>query len=238
MLMATCLCDAFYDDVAASTVKVLEAAGCSVRFPPDQTCCGQPAYTAGDQAGFRRLVRRLVEVFDGDTPVVVPSGSCAAALRHAAPLAFRDEPDASAVTALAGRTWELCEFLVCGLGMDGWPGTFEARVSLHAGCHNWKTDTLAAARRLLDSIDGIQRLEREGPDECCGFGGVFSVAFPHVSAAMGRRRIEALTAASPDLVVSPEASCLMHQQGLAGRAGQSFPAMHIAQLLSRSLEGV
>ncbi|MEJ2514649.1 MAG: (Fe-S)-binding protein [Gammaproteobacteria bacterium] len=235
MLMATCLCDTFFDDVAVSTVKVLRHAGCEVDFPRDQTCCGQPAYTAGDWPGFRRLVRRLVDVFAGDVPVVVPSGACAATLRHAAPQAFRDEPDLAAVEALAGRTWELCEFLVSGLGVRQWPGRLEARVSLHPGCHNWNTPVLDAARQLLDSVAGVERVEAEGPAECCGFGGVFSVAFPHVSGAMGRRRVAALMTSSPDLVVSPDVSCLMHQKGLARHDGKPFPAMHIAQLLNRAL---
>jgi L-lactate dehydrogenase complex protein LldE len=229
--MVTCLCDAFYDDVGASAVAVLERAGCEVVFPESQTCCGQPAYTAGDWEACRRVVRHALEVFAGDLPVVSPSGSCAAALFHEAPLVFEGQPELPAVRALAQRCWELSDFLVNGLGLDRWPGRLAARIAVHPGCHNRGTPTVAATCRLLASIDGVELLDVEDADLCCGFGGVFSVAFPQVSTAMGRHKIQRLMAGAPDLVVSPDSSCLMHQSGLAAAAGRPFPARHVAQVL-------
>ncbi|HUK64113.1 MAG TPA: (Fe-S)-binding protein, partial [Dongiaceae bacterium] len=123
-LMATCLCDAFFDDVARATVAVLEHAGCEVAFPEDQTCCGQPAFNSGDWPAARRIARHGLTVFsdDGAGPVVVPSGSCARMVSHGALLLFEREPDRPAVEALAARTWELGDFLVRGLGLARWPG--------------------------------------------------------------------------------------------------------------------
>lgn len=237
MLMVTCLCDAFYDDVARSAVAVLERAGCEVVIPRDQTCCGQPAYTAGDWDACRRVVRHALAVFAGDAPVVVPSGSCAAAMFHEAPAVFEGRPEQDAVQRLAERTWELSDFLVNGLGLDRWPGRLDARIAIHPGCHNRETPTAAAVEKLLLSVEGVTLVPVTEPGTCCGFGGVFSVAFPHVSAAMGRARVEDLLAAGPDLVVSPDASCLMHQKGLAERAGRAYPARHVAQVLRDAAQG-
>ena len=122
--MATCLCDAFHDGVAAATVEVLEHLGCEVVFPDGQTCCGQPAFNSGDWPSSRKVVRHTAGVFSAPEPVVVPSGSCAAMLFHGAPLEFEHEPDRAAVEAVGRRTWELGDFIVNGLGVRSWPGRF------------------------------------------------------------------------------------------------------------------
>src|SRR5215213_3701545 len=123
-LMATCLCDAFYDDVAAATVEVLEHLGVAVDFPEGQTCCGQPAFNGGDWAASRKVVRHTVRTFEGEAPVVVPSGSCAAMMFHGALLEFEKESDLPAVTALGQRTWELADFIVNALNVKTWPGRY------------------------------------------------------------------------------------------------------------------
>ena len=233
--MLTCLCDVFFDDVARAAVEVLESLGCEVGFPEDQTCCGQPGYTAGDWEAYRRVVRHLAEVFPDDQPIVVPAGSCAAAVFHEAPLAFEGESDRDRITALGRRTWEFTDFIVNGLGVTSWPGRLAGRIVLHPGCHNRGTPTVAAAERLLGSIEGLEILSPGEPEQCCGFGGVFSVAFPQVSGALGRLKIETYTRLQPDFVVSPDMSCLLHQKGLARRAGVAFPIRHVAQVLRDAL---
>src|SRR5579859_4998752 len=116
--MATCLCDAFFDDVAAATVEVLEHLGCRIAVPEDQTCCGQPAFNAGDWPSARRVARHTAAVFAGTLPVVIPSGSCARMVEHGAALLFEgaSRSDAAAPSSLASRAWELCDFIVNGLG--------------------------------------------------------------------------------------------------------------------------
>lgn len=238
MLMATCLCDAFFDDVARATVEVLEHVGCEVVFPEGQTCCGQPAFNGGDWPAARKVVRHTVDVFAGDLPVVVPSGSCAAMVFHGAPLAFEKEPDLAAVDQLAGRTWEIADFLVNGLGITRWSGRYDARIALHRACHTRGTGTLAAATTLLSSIEGLELLGFGEPEQCCGFGGTFSVSFPHISKAMGDLKLEHLLAPKPDLLVSPDMSCMMHLCGLAEKAGQPIPSRHIVQILRDALNPV
>ncbi|MHC4342027.1 MAG: (Fe-S)-binding protein [Planctomycetota bacterium] len=232
MLMATCLCDAFYDHVARATVEVLEHLGCDVILPEDQTCCGQPAFTAGDRTACRRALLHTAEVFDGDLPVVAPSGSCATLLRHKAALI---DP-APEVAALARRTRELCDYIVHELGTTSWPGRYEARAVLHRPCHTRGTAILPAVERLLGSVEGLELLEFDEPEQCCGFGGVFAVAFPHLAASIGGLKLDHLLAGRPDCVVSPDMSCLLHLHGLARRQQRSLPGLHVAQVLRRALE--
>jgi len=235
-LMATCLCDAFYDDVAAATVQVLEHLGVEVGFPEGQTCCGQPAFNGGDWAASRKVVRHTVKTFAGDEPVVVPSGSCAAMMFHGAVLEFEHEPDLAEVAALGRRTWELGDFIVNGLGVKTWPGRFEATVALHRACHTRGTGSSEAAAALLKSIAGVRVVEVGEVEQCCGFGGTFSVSFPNISTAMGALKLDHIRAAQPDVLVSPDMSCMMHLAGLAQHEGKPIKAMHLAQVLRDALK--
>lgn len=230
-LMITCLCDAFFDDAARAAVECLERAGCEVSCPPDQTCCGQAAYTTGDWEDFRRIVRHMLRVFDGDAPIVVASGSCTAAVVHEAPIAFEGHADLPAIRRLASRTWEFADFLVNGLGASGWSGRLPARIAVHDACHTRGTPTIQAVRRLLGGIDDLEVMDFPDQDQCCGFGGVFSVSHPHISTAMGRQKVHSVCSMSPDYIVSADMSCLMHQQGLARRQGLDYRVRHVAQLL-------
>lgn len=234
-LMATCLCDAFFDDVARSTVEVLEHAGCEVEFPAAQTCCGQPAFNGGDWPASRRVVRHTVRTFADEVPVIVPSGSCAAMLGHGAPLEFENEPDLAAIIALGHRTWELADYLVNGRGLTSWPGRYDARIAFHRSCHSRGGDSGEAALTLLRSIAGATVIPFGEQEQCCGFGGTFAVAFPHVSSAMGTLKLDHLHAAAPDIVVSADMSCLMHLDGLARKGNRPVRTRHLAQILRDSL---
>lgn len=234
-LMATCLCDAFYDDVARATVEVLEHLGCTVDFPAGQTCCGQPAFNGGDWAASRKVVRHTVDTFAGDMPIIVPSGSCAAMVFHGAPLEFEHEPDLPAVNALGRRTWELADFIVNGLGVTTWPGRYDAKLAFHRSCHSRGTASGAAALTLLASIAGTTVVPFGEAEQCCGFGGTFSVSFPHISSAMGTLKLEHVHAARPDALVSADMSCLMHMGGLAAKSGAPLKTLHFVQVLRDAL---
>jgi len=234
-LMATCLCDAFYDDMAAATVEILEFLGCTVEFPEGQTCCGQPAFNGGDWAASRKVVRHTVRTFSGADPVVVPSGSCAGMLFHGAVLEFEHEPDLAEVEGLGRRVWELADFIVNGLGIRTWPGRFEKTVAFHRSCHSRGTGSGDAAAALLGSIAGLRLAPFGEGEQCCGFGGTFSVSFPFISAAMGNLKLDHLREGRPDLLVSGDMSCLMHLGGLAAREGAPVATAHVAQVLRDSL---
>jgi len=233
--MATCLCDAFYDDAARATVEILEYLGCEVVFPADQTCCGQPAFNSGDWEASRSVVRHAVRVFAGDEPVVVPSGSCAAMFRHGALLAFEKEADLTTVRALAERTWELADFIVNGLGVVSWPGRYDARIAFHRSCHTRGTCSGEAALTLLGSLAGVELLPFGEDEQCCGFGGTFSVTFPRTSEGMGQLKLDHILATRPDTLASLDMGCMMHLHGLARRHERPLAPRHLAQILRDAL---
>ena len=234
--MATCLCDAFFDDVARSAVEILEFIGCAVEFPEGQTCCGQPAFNGGEWDASRKAVRHTLDVFQGSSPVVVPSGSCAAMISHGARLEFENENDGEKIEELASRSWELADFLVNGLGIESWPGTFSHRIAFHESCHCRGTGSGDAARQLLCSIEGLDLVPFDEKEQCCGFGGTFSIGFPHISTEMGRLKLDFVAEAQPDFLVSADMACLMHMGGLIDRDGRDLPRLHFAQVLRDALK--
>lgn len=239
LLMETCLCDAFYSDAARATVEVLEYLGCEVIFPEDQTCCGQPAFNSGNWAASRKVALHTAKVFAGDLPVIVPSGSCAAMHFHGNRLQFEDNPDPS-IESLANRTWEVIDFIVNGLGVKSWPGKLDqpTRVAFHRSCHTRGTDSGESTNLLLSSIENLTLVPFGQTEQCCGFGGTFSVSFPHISGRMGTLKLDHILAVNPDLLVSVDMSCLMHITGLATVQGRPIEHMHVIQVLRDTLKKI
>ena len=231
LFMATCLCDAFFADAAKASVQVLESLGVEVIFPEDQTCCGQPAFNAGDWASSRKVVRHALDVFADDLPIIMPSGSCAAMNFHGSPLQFENEPDLERVKDFGRRSWEIIDYIVHGLGVREWPGTYPAKLAFHHSCHTRGTGTRAAVRTLLGSIKGLELQEFGEGEQCCGFGGTFCVTFPHISASMGTLKLDHALARTPDEMASADMSCLMHLSGLAEKQGRPVRIRHAAQIL-------
>ena len=236
LLMGTCLCDAFYDDVTRATVEVLEHLGLSVEFPEEQTCCGQPAFNSGDWTASRKVASHCAKVFANDLPVIVPSGSCAAMNRHGNLLQFEECPD-PAIASLAGRTWEVIDFIFNGMGVKTWPGKFAqpTRLAFHRSCHSRGTTTGEAVRTLLGSIENAEVIPFGQSEQCCGFGGTFCVTFPHISGKMGTLKLDHILDAKPDLLVGIDMSCLMHLSGLAQTQGRPVPHLHAIQILRNTL---
>jgi L-lactate dehydrogenase complex protein LldE len=156
-------------------------------------------------------------------------------LSHGSPLCFEREPDLARIEDIAGRTWEIVEYIVHGLGVEKWPGRVDARAAFHASCHSRGSRTTEAGIRLLSSIAGLELSHPAEAEQCCGFGGSFAVTFPHISTSMGRLKIETLCASNPDFVVSADMSCLMHQQGLAEKQGRPLAVRHLIQVLRDAL---
>lgn len=234
--MATCLCDVFYDDVGIAAVEVLEHLGCTVAVPVDQTCCGQPAFNAGDWAASRPVARHALRVFAGEDPVVIPSGSCAKMISHGAMMLFEHEQDLPTVEQLAKRAWELSDFIVNDLGVTAWPGRFEASIAFHRSCHSRATRYADAALTLLRSIDGVRIVEFGEGEQCCGFGGTFAAAFPNMSLGMGTLKLDHMLDAAPEAIVSADMGCLLHLEGLARKQGRSPRMLHVVQVLRDALQ--
>jgi L-lactate dehydrogenase complex protein LldE len=239
-LFIPCYVDQLYPDVGMATVEVLESFGVDVEYPEQQTCCGQPMSNTGCSEQARPLAERFLRIFARYEQVVCPSGSCVAMVRHhyqehlAGIPGFED---------LRKNTFELCEFLTDVLQVDGCEGSFPYRVGIHQSCHGLRELRLGSsservepaydkARRLLESLEGIELVKLERPDECCGFGGTFAVAEESVSCMMGLDRIKDHDRAGAQVITAGDMSCLMHLEGLIARRKLPLHVMHIAQILA------
>ncbi|HRN88027.1 (Fe-S)-binding protein [Hyphomicrobium sp.] len=236
-LFVTCLVDLMRPSVGFAAARLIEQAGCTVVVPHGQTCCGQPAYNAGDRKSARELARQTILAFAGCDFVVAPSGSCAAMLRLHYPALFKGQSDAEfEAKAFAERVHELTDFLANVRGQTASDARFEGRVVHHDACAGLRELGIKSApRRLLSSVAGVELVEAPETTACCGFGGLFSVKYPEVSTAIADRRIADLTSTAPDLVTAGDLGCLMHLAGRLRRTGNPLPCRHIAEVLAGEL---
>jgi L-lactate dehydrogenase complex protein LldE len=237
-LFIPCYVDQFYPQVGLATLELLEGYNLEVDFPEEQTCCGQPLANAGLHVDARPLAERYLRIFAPYDYVVAPSGSCVAMVRHhyEQVMGHSDE-----LHAIAHKTYELCEFLTDVIGVKRMPGRFPRRVGLHQSCHGLRELRTGAGSELvgsafnkpaelLGSLEGIQLTELRRPDECCGFGGLFSVNEEAVSCMMGQDRIADHEQAGTEVLTSTDMSCLMHLDGLIRRERKPMRVMHIAEV--------
>ncbi len=227
-LFVTCLADTLFPQVGKATVTVLERLGLEVVFPVEQTCCGQMHANSGYPDETRTLARRFVEIFEPFDAVVSPSASCVALVRDQYPRLL-DGDDGG----VPGRTWELSQFLAGVLGVDDVGSTFEGAVTYHPTCHSLRHLRVGdAPLRLLRAVPGLQLVELEEADECCGFGGTFAVKNADVSAAMLDEKLERVLATGAGAVCACDASCLMHMGGGLRRRGADVRPLHLAEILA------
>ncbi len=236
-LFVTCIIDTLYPEVGEAVVRVLQKAGVNVSFPPGQTCCGQPAFNAGLRHEARQMAIQTIHAFEAfPGPVVVPSGSCAAMLRHSYPELFAGDPHwLPRAAALAGRSYELTEFLVDVLGVTDLGAAFNGWLTYHSSCHLLRgLGVDRQPRALLAAVRGAELVELPETTDCCGFGGVFSVEHPEVSAAMLERKIANLEASGAPTVVACDAGCVTNINGGLHRRHKMQRAVHIAEILDKT----
>ncbi|MBC8332674.1 MAG: (Fe-S)-binding protein [Anaerolineae bacterium] len=234
-LFATCLIDTLRPETGEAVVNVLRRAGLVVTFPQGQTCCGQPAFNAGMRAEAREMARHTIATFEADpAPVVVPSGSCAAMLRHGYPELFADDPQwLPRAQVLAARTFEFTEFLVDELGIVDVGAYFPHKITYHASCHLLRgLGVDRQPRALLAALRGAELVELPAVEECCGFGGVFSVEHPEISAEMLKRKINNIKNTAASTIVVGDTGCLLHINGGLHRSGLPQRVVHIAEVLA------
>ncbi|MGE5247888.1 MAG: (Fe-S)-binding protein [Verrucomicrobiota bacterium] len=238
-LFFTCLADAFSPDVPFAAVEVLERFGATVRVPLSQTCCGQPAYNSGNRKEARAVARQFLRSFPRGGYIVSPSGSCAEMVKHGYPVLFRDEPRTLALAREAGdRIYELSQFLVDVLGVTDPKSSFSGKVTYHDSCHLRRgLGVTDAPRKLLRAIPGVEFVEMEESDRCCGFGGVFSVKHPQISCKMTEQKVERILATGATYVTSGDLGCLMNIWGMISRYGYPVKAIHLAEILAGAPEG-
>ncbi len=233
-LFVTCLVDQFFPRVGLSMVDVLERIGYEVDFPEAQTCCGQPAFNTGYREEARQVARHFLEVFAGAEYVVVPSGSCTSMITKHYQELFRKEPKWLEMTErVVPRVWEFSKFLLEVARVEDVGARFEGVVTYHDSCHALRELRIQEGpRRLLSRVRGLTLREMGKSEECCGFGGTFSVKFPDVSGGMVRTKIDSIVETGAEYVVAVDASCLMQIQGALSRAGLPVRTMHLAEVLA------
>ena len=243
-LFIPCYIDQFYPQIGMATLRILEhftaAAGATIEYPTQQTCCGQPMANTGCLEQTQPLAERFLEIFTGYDYVVAPSGSCVAMVRHHYDTYLKGKPG---YAELKQNTYELCEFLVDVLDVKTIEGNYPHRVGLHQSCHGLRELKLGVGselmspgknkvRQLLSSLKGIELVELTRTDECCGFGGTFAVSEEAVSVMMGEDRLADHATAGAEVITANDASCLMHLSGLASRRKMPFRILHIAEILA------
>jgi L-lactate dehydrogenase complex protein LldE len=232
-LFVTCLVDIFRPEAGFAAVRLLEHAGCDVVVPV-QTCCGQPAHNGGDGDCAIALAQKAVATFENYPFVVVPSASCAGMIKYHYPHILSDDAIWHArAEVLAAKTHELFDFLVNIRGMKTMEAVCNRIAACHVSCSSLReTGSAGATRELLASISGLRLKDIPDTEICCGFGGLFSVKFPEISARMADDKIANVKATGADLLVGPDLGCLLHLAGRISRLGEPIEVRHAAELFS------
>ena len=244
-LVVPCYIDVFYPRVGISCLELLEKLKLEVEYPFDQTCCGQPMANSGCESDSRATEELFIRNFAGFDYIVIPSGSCTHHVRNK----FIAAPPSPGREQVSSHVYDFVEFLHDVIQVNEFPwAEFPHRVALHTSCsairglfmqsmservHDRK---FSKPRDLLQKVKGLEFVEFERPDECCGFGGTFSVTEEAVSAKMGYDKVDFISASNPEYVVSSDMSCLMHLQGCANRLHRGLKFLHLAQILNGDRE--
>ena len=236
-LFVTCLVDLMRPSIGFAAIRLLESGGAEVFVPPAQTCCGQPAYNSGDRADTIALARKVVEEFEGCDYLVAPSGSCSGMIRTHYGELFADDPAWSPrVAALAGKTYELTDFLTSVLKLDRVPGTFRGTVTYHDSCAGLREMGIKSQpRALLAKMDGVRLSEMPECEMCCGFGGTFAVKFGEISARLADNKCQHIVTNGAAAVVLGDLGCMLNIEGRLRRRGDATRVLHVAEVLAGEL---
>jgi L-lactate dehydrogenase complex protein LldE len=236
-LFITCIVDQMYPQVGADMVKLLTRLGVEVTFNPHQTCCGQPAFNMGHRREAREVARHMLEVFEQELQsadyLVAPSGSCVTMVRKFYALLFSDSAQwRERAERVGARVYELSEFLVDVLGVTDVGADFRGKIYYHEACHLLRELGVSSQpRKLLGAVRGAELADSEQAATCCGFGGAFSVMYPHISTAIVAEKISSIERSGADTLIACDVGCLMQIDGLLKRHGSSVRCLHLSELL-------
>jgi L-lactate dehydrogenase complex protein LldE len=232
-LFIPCFIDQLFPEAGFQTLRILEKAGCTVHYNPEQTCCGQPACNAGFWDDALPVAEKFLRDFAGEMPVVAPSGSCVGFVRNTYAKLLAQSPQREQYLQLKPRLYELSEFLVDVLGIEDLGASYTGVATYHDACGALRECGIRdAPRKLLAKVRGLQVLEMEDSETCCGFGGTFAVKFEPISTGMADQKLANASETGADTVISTDWSCLMHLKGYAERQKLPLRMVHIAEVLS------
>ncbi|MCW3110256.1 MAG: (Fe-S)-binding protein [Segetibacter sp.] len=228
-----CFVDQLYPETAFNMVKVLEKAGCDVSYNKNQTCCGQPAFNAGFREESKAVCAKFLKDFKEAEYIVAPSASCVGFIRNYYSKLFDNSSDHNNVIKIAEKTFEFSEFVIKVLGIDNVGAKLEGRAAYHDSCAGLRECRIKAEpRRLLSNVKGLELVEMEDVETCCGFGGTFSVKFEAISIAMADQKVTNALATGAKYLISTDLSCLMHLDGYIKNKGYNLQTLHIADVLA------
>ena len=232
-LFIPCFIDQLYPQVAFNTVKILEKAGCTVAYNTQQTCCGQPAFNAGFWGESKDVCTKFVQDFDGADYIVSPSASCAGFIRNNYGKLFENNAFQSPAKKVSSQIFELSEFLVKILGITDLGASFNGKATFHDSCAGLRECNIKAEpRALLQQVEGLELVEMNDTETCCGFGGSFAVKYDTISVAMADQKIDNAIATDAEYIISTDMSCLMHIDGRINHNGQQIKVIHLADILA------
>lgn len=232
-LFATCLVDMFHSNVGKATVELLERLGCEIDFPETQVCCGQPAFSSGYVKDSKEAMKKMIHTFADAEYVVSPSGSCAY-MFHEYPDVFKGDPVwEPRAKALAEKTFELTEFIVGILKVEDVGASLEGSATYHTSCHMTRLlGVKAAPMKLLKQVKGLEFTELPGKQNCCGFGGTFSVKMAQISEQMVDEKVQHVEETGAEYLIGADCGCLMNIGGRMDRVGKDVKVLHIAEVLN------
>lgn len=237
-LFHTCIVNEVYPEVGLSVVSVLERLGIEVEVPLEQTCCGQPAFNAGFHPDARKVARHTIDLLlKTEGPIIIPSGSCCDMISHQYHLLFEGEAEYLEKShRLSERCFEFSKFLVDILGVTDLGARLKMKAAYHPSCHLLRgLGVRTQPKTLLEGVRDLECLPFKDQEECCGFGGMFSVKNSGISAGMMDNKLKNIRAAGAETVVSCDMGCLMHLEGGLHRQGSDIKVKHIAQILDEGL---
>lgn len=234
-----CFVDQLFPETGMNMVKVLEKLNCEVRYNPNQTCCGQPAYNAGFIEESSHIAHKFLQDFTNDQTnyVVAPSASCVGMVRNAYPDIFMSTSEFVNYRNLEKKVFEFSEFLVDVLQVTKVPGArLDGKITYHDSCSALRECGIKAGpRALLQNVAGLELIEMEDTETCCGFGGTFAVKFESISVAMAQQKVENALATGANYIVSTDTSCLMHLDAYMRKQNINLKVMHLADVLANGL---
>ena len=230
-----CFVDQLYPDTAFSMIRVLEKAGCKVTYNTAQTCCGQPAFNAGFWEEAKPVCSKFIRDFPGEEYIVAPSASCVGFVRNYYDKLFDNSSVHHEMIGLQRRVFEFSEFLVNVLHMEDFGAVLNGKATYHDSCAGLRECGIKQEpRRLLAKVKGLELVEMQDVETCCGFGGTFAVKFEAISVAMAEQKVEHALATGAEYLISTDLSCLMHLQGYINQKGYNLKTMHLADVLAAS----
>ena len=232
-LFIPCFVDQLYPQTAFNMVKVLEKSGCKISYNTNQTCCGQPAFNAGFCDEARAVATKFLNDFENVDYVVAPSASCVGFIRNYYPDLFEKNIDQNKIKSLGKRTYEFSEFLTEVIKVEDFGATFNGKITYHDSCAALRECKIKdGPRRLLNNVKGLELIEMNDVETCCGFGGTFSVKFEGISVAMGEQKITNILSTGAEAVISTDCSCLMQLNGIIKQKKLKIKTLHLADVLA------